>query len=424
MPLFAVGLNHNSAPLDVRERMVFSGDTLQSSLRDLKEQLGVDEAVIVSTCNRTELYTTLNAVPDPQPVIEWLCRTRGVSSDWLMPYLYRHQGSHALSHLLRVSAGLDSMILGEPQILGQTKAAYAEAARAGTLGQVLSRAFQHAFAVAKQIRTQTAIGANPVSVAFAAVSLARQIFGELSQSDALLIGAGETIELTARHLRQAGIRGITVANRTLERAQALALPLGARAITLSEIPQALEYSDIVIASTASPLPIIGKGSVERALKARKRKPVFMVDLAVPRDIEAEVGDLNDVYLYTVDDLREVIADNLRSRQAAAEQAEEIIHTQVNQFLGWVRSLEAVDSIQALRNRAAGQRDEILARAKRRLRAGAPPEEVLEYLANTLTNTLLHAPTAGLREVAASGDERRLSLARQLLDLSDEEETTP
>lgn len=420
MPLLTVGLNHNSAPLSVRERMVFAEDALDGALRELRDALGLTEAVIVSTCNRTEIYTSGQMRVDAGALIRWLGRTQGVDDQWLRPFLYAHQGEEAVRHLLRVSAGLDSMILGEPQILGQAKAAYAVAARTGTVDRILARAFQHAFAVAKQIRTQTAIGANPVSVAFAAVTLARQIFSDLGNSQALLIGAGETIELTARHLRQNGIEGLTIANRTLERAQAVAAPHAARAITLDEIPDVLADSDMVIASTASPLPIIGKGGVERALKQRKHRPIFMVDLAVPRDIEAEVGKLDDVYLYTIDDLREVIEDNLRSRQDAATQAEHIVETQARQFVGWVQSLDAVSSIRSLRERGERHRDEILQRAKRRLAAGEDPDSALEYLANTLTNTLLHAPTRGLRELAATGETSRLDTAQQLLDLSDEE----
>lgn len=422
MPLFAVGLNHNSAPLEVRERIVFAGDNLRSSLSELKG-LGIPEAVIISTCNRTELYTAVGTPAQQEAVVRWLGETKGMRSEWLRPHLYRYEGAEALRHLLRVGAGLDSMILGEPQILGQTKDAYGAALAAGTVGQMLGRAFQHAFAVAKQVRTQTAIGANPVSVAFAAVSLAKQIFGELDQSTALLVGAGETIELTARHLRNQGIRKMVVANRTLDRAHQVAAPYDGEAITLSDIPEHLHRCDIVIGSTASPLPIIGKGMVERALKLRKHKPIFMVDMAVPRDIEGEVGALDDVYLYTVDDLREVIADNLRSRQVAAAQAQEIIDAQVEEFLVWVRSLEAVDSIRELRSRAERHRDEILARARRRLMAGDAAEDVLAYLANTLTNTLLHAPTKGLRDVAASGDPARMATARRVLDICDEDERT-
>ncbi|WP_404840843.1 glutamyl-tRNA reductase [Alkalilimnicola ehrlichii] len=404
--------------------MVFSMETLPASLRELKEQLGVSEAVVISTCNRTELYVSLANTPDQDALIRWFCQHKGIRFEKLKPHLFCYQGGEALRHLLRVCAGLDSMILGEPQILGQAKLAYNCAVSGGTLGHLLDRAFQHAFAVAKQVRTQTAIGANPVSVAFAAVSLARQIFGELNRSTALLIGAGETIELTARHLRQQGVGHMLVANRTLERAQSVAAPHDAEAITLSEIPGHLHRSDIIIASTASPLPIIGKGSVERALKQRKHRPIFMVDMAVPRDIEAEVGKLNDAYLYTVDDLREVIEDNLRSRQAAAEQAEEIVAEQVEQFMGWVRSLEAVPPIKQLRSRAERQRDELLARAQRRLEAGDDAVEVLQYLAHTLTNTLLHAPTKGLREIAATGDDNGIKAAKRLLDISDEDELTP
>ena len=307
-------------------------------------------------------------------------------------------------------------MLGEPQILGQVKNAFQTASDAGRTGKMLTRLFQHAFSTAKQVRTDTAIGDSPVSVAFAAVSLARQIFADLSQQTALLIGAGETIELAARHLVQNGVGRIIVANRTIARAQELALQFDAFAIALTEIPSHLAEADIVIASTASPVPILGKGTVESALKRRKHQPMFMVDIAVPRDIEAEVSNLEDVYLYTVDDLDEVIQGNLRSRQEAAEQAQEIIQVQVDEFLAWMRSLDAVGLIQDYRKQANEIRDEVLAKAERMLESGKPADQVLSFLAQTLTNKLTHTPSTQLREAGSNGQRELLEAANALFQL--------
>jgi len=424
MPVFALGLNHISAPLEVRERLVFPAGEVQVALKELREQPGVEEAAILSTCNRTELYTLVSDEQAMATVREWLCRVRGVDAKWLSPYLYGHLGPEAVRHLLRVSAGLDSLILGEPQILGQAKAAYVEASNAGTLGRVLDRAFQHAFSVAKQVRTETAIGANPVSVAFAAVSLAKQIFGDLKDNSALLIGAGEMIELCGRHLKEQGLQRIVIANRTVERAQALADELGGKAISLTEIPDNLAACDIVIASTASPLPILGKGSVERALKERKHRPMFLVDMAVPRDIEPEVEQLKDAYLYTVDDLREVIDENLRSRQEAAREAEQIVIVQVGRFMEWLRAQDGLDVLRRYRTQAECHRDEILAKALQRLARGDDPAQALAFLANTLTNRLIHAPTRAIRDAAGQGDMESLAALRRLLDIRDEEPSNP
>ncbi|KAB7623783.1 glutamyl-tRNA reductase [Alkalilimnicola sp. S0819] len=414
MSLLVLGLSHHSAPVEVRERVVFDAEQLQGALRELGTERGVAEAAIISTCNRTELY----AVAEQAEVLRaWLHRHHRLAPDSLDGHLYQHEGEQAVHHLLRVASGLDSLVLGEPQILGQAKSAYGEALSAGTLGGVLDRLFQHSFAVAKQVRSDTAIGASPVSVAYAAVRLAHQIFGELGQQRALLIGAGEMMELTARHLRDHGLGGLTVANRSLEKAQQLAAQHQGRGIALPDIPAQLVETDIIIASTASRLPILGKGSVERALKARKHRPIFMVDMAVPRDIEPEVGELADVYLYTVDDLREVIQENLRSRREAARQAEAIIVEQSGRYLRWLRSQDAVALIREYRERARRSRDEVMARAQARLRRGEPAEQVLEYLAYTLTNKLTHAPTRGLREAAGEGEQATLAAYARLLDVA-------
>ncbi len=415
MPLLVIGLNHTTAPVSIRERLTFGPDIIVAALRSLTEQPGVHEAVILSTCNRTEVYCFADAEAIDANR-NWLAKFHGVALEDITPYLYVHEERQVIEHLLCVASGLDSLILGEPQILGQVKNAFQTASDAGRTGKMLTRLFQHAFTTAKQVRTDTAIGDSPVSVAFAAVSLARQIFADLSQQTAMLIGAGETVELAARHLSQNGVGRIIVANRTIARAQELAQQFGADAISLTEIPANLAAADIVIASTASPVPILGKGTVESALKKRRRRPIFMVDIAVPRDIEAEVVNLEDIYLYTVDDLEEVIQSNLRSRQEAAGQAREIVTFQANEFLAWMRSLDAVGLIQDYRRQAGDIRDQVLTKALRMLESGKPPEEAMAFLAQTLTNKLLHTPSAKLREASSNGQHELLEAANALFQL--------
>ncbi len=415
MPILALGLNHKTAPVAIRERVTFGPDIIVGALQDLLQQPEVEETLILSTCNRTEIYCTVGDTGN-EPVSRWLGRFHGLPSEQINPYLYTHLNQDAVSHLLRVASGLDSLVLGEPQILGQVKQSFQTACQAQSCGKLLGRLFQHTFSVAKQVRTDTAIGSSPVSVAFAAVSLARQIFSELSEQTALLIGAGETIELAARHLHQHGVGRMLVANRTVERAHALAAQFDGYAIALTEIATHLPEADIVISSTASPLPVLGKGTVESALKKRKHRPIFMVDLAVPRDIEAEVGELSDVYLYTVDDLDEVVEDNKRSRQEAAEQAREIIDFHTGEFMGWLRSLDAVSLIQDFRGQALLLRDQVLERALRQLANGKTPEEALGYLAHTLTNKLLHHPSARMRRAGMDGHLELLDAANELFQL--------
>ena len=415
--ILVLGLNHKTAPVSIRERISFGPDILAGALRSLLEHPSVREALILSTCNRTELYSVL----DPnqgEPLADWLGKFHGLDPERIAPYLYTHRDREAIAHLLRVASGLDSMVLGEPQILGQVKSAFQSARTAGTVGKLLERLFQHCFSVAKQVRTDTAIGNSPVSIAFAAVRLAHQIFSDLRAQTALLVGAGETIELAARHLEQQGIGRIIVANRTVERAHVLAAQFGGYAISLTELANHLPEADIVISSTASPLPVLGKGTVERALKVRRHRPIFMVDIAVPRDIEPEVGELDDIYLYTVDDLQEVIDEGLRSRQEAAQAAQEIIDFHTEEFLAWLRSLDALELIQDYRKRAEAVRDEVLHAALRRLRAGKPPQEVLRFLAHPLTNKLLHAPSARLRQAGRAGEAEILEAANELFDLDD------
>ncbi|MDA8390878.1 MAG: glutamyl-tRNA reductase [Gammaproteobacteria bacterium] len=416
MHLVAFGINHKTAPLALRERAAFDPQTLPEALQDVAHH-GAGEATILSTCNRTEIYCRIEH-ESPDSIIDWLCDYRSLQNRLLRPHLYIHGGRAAVQHAFRVASGLDSLVLGEPQILGQMKNAFAAARRAGTTGKMLNRLFERTFSVAKQVRTDTAIGANPVSVAFAAVSLARRIFNDLAQQTVMLIGAGEMIELVARHLKEQGITQLIVANRTRERAHALAEVYGGRGISLPEVPGVLASADIVISCTASVLPILGKGAVERAIKMRKHRPMFLVDLAVPRDIEPEVGDLNDVYLYTIDELKGVIEENMQSRQEAAREAEVIIDGEVVEFMRWVRSLDSVPTIRALRAVTESLRDAELARAQRALERGENPADVLLRFARNLTNKFTHTPSAALRAADAEGDVDLLAAARLLFQLDE------
>lgn len=415
MAILAVGINHKTAPVEIRERVSFAPERMTQALHDLVARPHVNEAAILSTCNRTELYCGLDQI-DETVIVEWLREYHALGGKDLVPYVYKHPDQSAVRHMLRVASGLDSLVLGEPQILGQMKQAYATASDAGTVGKLLGRLFQHTFAVAKQIRTDTAIGSSPVSVAFAAVSLAKQIFTNFPQHTALLIGAGETIELTARHLKESGIGRMIIANRTVERAQQVAAEFNAYAISLADIPIHLAEADVVISSTASPLPILGKGAVETAIKSRKHRPMLMVDIAVPRDIEAEVAEIEDVYLYTVDDLQEIIQEGLKSRQEAAKQAEEIIDTQVSHFMGWLKSLDAVSTIRAFREAADSHRQAELEKALKLLSSGVDPGKVMEQLAHNLTNKLIHNPSAQIRQAGYEGRNEIIDAARELFNL--------
>lgn len=416
MGLLALGINHKTASLDLREKVAFTPEAMTVALREAVRDAGVNELAILSTCNRTEFYGVL---PEQQgeSLLAWLGRHHQISLSEISASIYQYQDEEAVRHMMRVAAGLDSMVLGEPQILGQMKTAYSQAAEAGTLGPELERLFQTTFSAAKQVRTDTSIGANPVSVGFAAVMLARQIFADLRESEALLVGAGETIELVGKHLYEQGVTKITVANRTLSRGLELAQQFGGRAITLEEIPDALVHADIVISSTASPLPILGKGMVERALKKRRHKPVFMVDIAVPRDIEPEVAELQDVYLYSVDDLQSVIEENMRSRQEAAVAAEDIVTSRATQFMSQRREQGAFSTVTAYRQQAEQLREQELQRALASLQKGTDPAEALERLSRTLTNKFLHAPSVALKKAAADGEFEKLGWAAVLLGVT-------
>lgn len=415
MYLTVLGINHRTAPVELRGQVAFPPDKVGQALAELRQLDGIHEAAILSTCNRTELYCTREE-SGTDSLAEWLGNFHRLPPGSLQPHLYAYQGEPAVRHVFRVAAGLDSMILGEPQILGQMKDCYQQALDSGSIDTLVNRLFQHTFSVAKQVRTDTAIGASPVSVAFAAVSLARQIFGDLARHTALLIGAGETIELTARHLHDRQTGKLIIANRTVSRAHDLAAQFGGYGIGLEEIATHLAEADIVIASTGSSSTLLEKATVENALQSRKHRPVLMIDIAVPPDIDPAVRELDDVYLYTVDDLQQVIEENMRSRQEAADQAEEIIEAQAGRFMAWTRSLDAVPTLCAYREHAESLGEAELNRARRLLAGGTPPEEVIEQLTRNLVRKLTHEPSVNMRDAVAEGETELLEAIRTLFRL--------
>lgn len=418
MSLVTLGINHNTAPLAVREQLSFGDPELPSVLRELAGLEGVDEVALVSTCNRTEIYAHLQG--DDTTVLEhWLPEDRVDDSKHLREALYRYRGGEAVQHLMRVACGLDSMVLGEPQILGQLKHAYQRAIEAGTVGRVLHSLFQGSFSVAKQVRTDTGIGENPVSVAYAAVDLSRQIFADFEQHTALLIGAGETMELAAQHLSRRGLGRLIVANRSHDRAHELAAAHGGYGIGLDELSEHLPEADIVISSTASREPIVSRDAVATAMRRRRHRPMLIVDIAVPRDIQAEASELPDVFLYSMDDLQRSIRENLAIRGREAVRADEIIEARARRLSRELRGLDAVPAIRDLRQNAHEERARVLERAKRMLGNGHSPEAVLEFLARSLTNRLLHRPTVRIREAGLRGESEFLSAARELFELPDE-----
>ena len=402
MQLTAIGLNHQTAPLSIREKLAFAAATLPDAVRGLIESRAAAEAVILSTCNRTELY----CVGDAERVIEWLAEYQNLSIDEIRPYLYTYGCSDTIRHAFRVACGLDSMVLGEPQILGQIKDAVRVAQEQAALDTWLNALFQKTFAVAKEVRTGTAVGENSVSMAAASVKMAEQIFPDVADLNVLFIGAGEMIELVATYFAAKNPKLMAVANRTLPRAQELCEKLGVNAEPhlLAELPAILHEYDVVVSSTASQLPIVGKGMVERALRQRHHMPVFMLDLAVPRDIEEEVGELNDAYLYTVDDMMGIVQQGREARQKAAAEAEVMVSQKVAEFIDWQKSRQSVPLIRALRDEGERARRQVLETAMKQLAKGTPPEEVLERLSVQLTNKLLHSPTRTLNKAGANDSD--------------------
>lgn len=419
MSIIALGLNHTTAPLGLRERVVVDDAGMPSALRSLSSLPGVSEAAILSTCNRTDLYCGLGAGQDVPT--RWFDEFLGIDRVDLTGHLYVHREDDAVRHVMRVASGLDSMVLGEPQILGQLKQAYGLARREGSLGVVLDKLFQRSFSVAKRVRTDTDIGASPVSVAYAAVTLAHRIFGNLDTRTALLVGAGETAELCARHLASSGIGRMIIANRTLEHARRIATTLGAYAIGLDEVSLHLAEADIVISSTGSRETVITCEQTRAAGGRRRRRPMFMADLAVPHDIDREAGNLPDVYLYSVDDLADVIEEGRQRRIAAAGVAEGIIDQQVADFMAWMRGRRVSSVIVQVRESAAVAREEVLEKARRRLQGGESPDEVIEYVARALTNKLLHTPSTGIREAGENDRQDVVEAARMLFGVDEDDE---
>ncbi len=417
MDLLILGLNHETAPIELREQVAFTPEETPHALTELRRIGQLAETAIVSTCNRTELYCLAES-PEVERIGNWFARHHGLSEEVMQSSTYARKGVEAIEHAMRVAAGLDSLVIGETQILGQMKDAFTVAEDSGTLGPWLHKLSQATFRAAKLVRSNTAIGQSRVSVASVSVQLAGQLFSALSDCSALLIGAGDTTSLVGRHLRTAGIGELVICNRTLARAQTLATELGGRAAPLSDLPDLLVQSDVVISATASQLPVLGKGTVERAIRARRHRPIFMVDLAVPRDIEPEVSSLKDIYLYTVDDLQSIVSQNRSNRSSAADEAESLIQSEAARLTRDYKALSAVDTLVSLRRHHEQLRDDELERALDRLSAGDDPEAVLRQFARQLTNKIVHTPSIELKRAGADGDSGLLASTRRLFRLDD------
>ncbi len=410
MPLHVLGINHHSAPLEVREKLAFPPETQADALNSLAARPGVSEAVLVSTCNRTEVYCRAD---DMAAVRAWLRDEAARAGLDIEGHLYAHSEAQAIRHAFRVASGLDSMVLGEPQILGQVKQSVRTAEHSGTLGSTLNRLFQTTFSVAKEVRTQTAIGAQSISMSAAALKLAQNLFGDISRTRMLLIGVGEMVELAATYFVAQGPQSVVVANRTLARGEAFAERFNGTAIALEQLPERLHEFDVVITGTASTLPILSKSAFERALRARKYRPMFVVDFAVPRDVEPEAAEIEDLFLYTIDDLGTIVQEGAGQRQAAVTEAEAIVERQVEAFQAWLKARGAVPAIVQLRAKADEYRAAELAKAKARLAKGEDPARVLEGLAAGLVNKILHHPTQALNR-AAEGERDSLVRAVEIL----------
>ena len=436
MALVLVGINQKTANIEIREKVAFPPEIVESALAEIYALPAIREVVIVSTCNRTEIYLDFVEGDSEAPagdalaqnrqllvrkaqVVAWLSKFHHLEASELEQFSYSYASEDVVRHLMKVSCGLDSMVLGEPQILGQIKSAYAVSKDQQVVKQSLGRVFQEAFSIAKQVRTETAIGENPVSVAYVAVTLAERIFSDLPSLSVLLIGAGRTNELVVKHLVEKGVSEIVVANRTLDNALEIANRFDARGVLLCDIPEQLIKADIVVSSTNSQLPLLGKGAVERALKQRKHKPMLLIDLAVPRDIEAEVSEIADAYLYSIDDISDVIEDGVKSRADAAAQAESIIERGVEDYRKALRSLNAVSTLRAFRDKADTIREWELDRALKALKKGESAEAVVSSLARSLTQKLVHSPSVQMKKASAAGRDELLELTAELFELSSE-----
>jgi glutamyl-tRNA reductase len=412
MPLFTIGISHHTAPIEIREKVAIPQTEYAVRVGQLRELPGVEEVLILGTCNRTEIYC-LSSQSGKELVLDWVHASNGIPPGQFDQYFYTCEGEEAAHHLIRVASGLDSLVLGETQILGQLKEAWQQAHDAGSLGTVLDRLFQHTFASAKSIRTRSGIGDHPVSVAYTAVVLARQIFGDLDAKTVVLVGAGEMVQLCGRYLRDHGIANLLILNRSRAKAEELAEELDATAMTLDKLQEALPRADILISSTASPQPVIGKADIKAALRQRRHRPMFLVDIAVPRDIDPQVADLKDVYVYTIDDLQQVVDENMQQRSEAAALALNDVDESVAAFMRWLYGIRAGRTLKRIREQSHSFEPELTERALRRLQAGQEPAEVLQQMAATLTNKILHAPSKRLREAAEDRDYEVLKAADRI-----------
>jgi len=418
MPLLITGISHHTATLEIREKIAITRLDYADRVRELLEHDGIEEVVIVSTCNRTEIYS-VGPKHSRQQVRQWLKAKGGLTEAEMDRHCYVHEREGAVHHLFRVAGGLDSLVLGESQIVGQLKEAWQMSADAGGVEKVLDRLFQHAFATGKRIRTKTRIGEHPVSVAYTTVMLAKQIFGDLASKTVSLVGAGEMVELCGRHLHDKGLSSLIIANRSIERARELADEFNAFAVALKDLPDVLYKADILISSTASLEPVIHAGMVKTALKQRRNQPMFMVDIAVPRDIHPDVGKLGNVYLYTIDDLQKVVDENLSKRTEAAEAANTDVEEAVQEFMRWLNSARAAVYLKNLHKHARENSDELVEKALRKIRAGQDPEQVVQKLAHTLTKRILHLPSTRLRQAAEEQDDDLLRVANRLFEPEDD-----
>ncbi len=420
MPLFTIGISHHTAPIEVRERVAIPRTEYSARVGELRALPGVEEVLVLGTCNRTEIYC-LSSRDGKDTVLDWIHRSNGLQAGELDQHFYAFEGEDAARHLIRVASGLDSLVLGETQILGQLKEAWQMAHDTGSLGKVLDRLFQHTFASAKIIRTRSGISEHPVSVAYTAVVLARQIFGDLDSKTVVLVGAGEMVQLCGRYLRDHGIANLLILNRSLAAAEELARELDASAMTLDRLGEALPRADILISSTASPQPVIRKADVRTALRQRRHRPMFLVDIAVPRDIAPDVAKVKDVYLYTIDDLQQVVDENMQQRSEAAALALADVDEAVAGFMRWLYGIRAGRTLKRIREQSHEFERDLTERALRRLQAGQDPNDVLQQLAATLTNKILHLPSKRLREAAEDRDYEVLKAADRIFRLDEPEQ---
>ncbi len=419
MPLLTTGISHHTAPLEIREKIAIARVDNVDRVKELCALSDVEEAVIVSTCNRTEIYS-IGPKPSREQVRQWLQDAGNLTTAEMDEHCYVREREQSVQHLFRVAGGLESLVLGESQILGQLKESWQLAREAGGVGKVMDRLFQHAFATGKRVRSKTGIGEHPVSVAYTTVLLAKQIFGDLASKTVILVGAGEMVELCGRHLHDKGVSSLIIANRSIDRAAELADQFGAHAVSLTDLPDMLHKADILISSTASRQPVISADSVRAALKQRRNQPMFLVDIAVPRDIEPETGALKNVYLYTIDDLQQVVDRNLSARHRAAKTATGDVDLAVTEFMRWLNGARASVYLQKLHKHARQDSEELVAKALRKIAAGNDPEQVITQLANTLTKRILHLPSTRLRQAAEAQDDELLKVANRLFEPEDDQ----